>query len=188
MHGLNIHIQSIEFFNGLFQKNDKVRVSITTIPEETKQAFIIDAKKMREIHHFFTVNITDKTRKIIFVFRKKSFIQNDPIVASTIIHSDLFPKIGSDKTNTEMKIINIYEPLHSLKDANKQDMKDQRKVYGQMYVQFSLTDEFPDQNYNTKYQTSNSKTTKSFNQNKYAKMDEYNNDENQNIPKFIDNF
>lgn len=188
MHGLNIHLQALEFFNDLFQKNDKVRVSITTIPEDNKQAFIIDAKKMREVHHFFTVNITDKTKKIIFVFRKKSFIHNDPIVASTIIHSDMFPKEGDDKTNTEMKIVNIYEPLHSLRDSTSHFVKEQRKVFGQMYIQFSLTEEFPDQNYNTKYQTSKSKPTKSFNQNKYAKMDTYLNDENQNIPMFIDNY
>lgn len=185
MHGLNIHLQSLEFLNRIFQKNDKVRVSITTIPEDNKQAFIIDAKKMSNIHHFFTVNITPQTRKIVFVFRKKSFIQNDPIVASTIIHSDLFPKEGDYKTNTEMKIINIYEPLHGMREPHGPS-KNERKVFGRMYIQFSLTNEFPDQNYNTKYQTS--KSTRSHNQNKYAQMDSYLNDENQNAIMFVDNY
>ncbi|KAK8889100.1 hypothetical protein M9Y10_033844 [Tritrichomonas musculus] len=182
MQGLNIHLQSIELGN-LLQKNDKLRVSITTLPEGNKQAFIIDAKKLSNIHHFFTVNITDKTRKIIFVFRKKSFIQNDPIIASTIVHANLFPNLQDDKLNTEMKAINILEPLHGARDADNFNPQ-QRKVIGHMYIQMSLTNEFPDQNYNTRYQYSQTK-----NKNSYAKMDSYSNvDENQNNILFIDNY
>lgn len=130
MYGLNIHFQSFKLNPALVQKNDKIRVSITTVPELNKDAFVVDYKMMDHVHHFFTVNITEETKKIIFVFRKKSFFHNDPIIASTIIHSDAFPK-ENDSNNLEVKTVNILEPVVS----GKKD----RQTLGQMNIQFSVT-------------------------------------------------
>ena len=97
-----------------------------------KEAFIKKAKQMLYVHHFFTVNISDKMDKIIFVFRKKG-IFDSPIIASATISSKEFQL--SKQSNTEMKTFNIYEPL--------QNGHKTRRVYGEMQVQFSITTAFP---------------------------------------------
>ena len=130
MYGLNIDLQSFKLNPNLIKENNKVRVSITTFPEENKQAVIIDAKKMNYIHHFFKENITNETKKIMFVFRKKSFINNDPIIASSMIDSKNLP-LPCNKNNTEIKTIYLYEPL---RNGNKN-----RRILGEMQVQFTLT-------------------------------------------------
>lgn len=185
MFGLNIHLQSFHLNYNLIGPSDKVRVSITTIPEDSKQAFIIEGKKMNNVHHFFTINISKRTERIIFVFRKKSFFQNDPIIASTIIHSNEFPKSKDDTTNTQLKNLAIYEPLSKLHDRKDQFKSANRKIVGQMEIQFSLEDAFPIANYDTQYQTS-----KSLNGQKNSKITHSINNENQiqnNDIVFIDN-
>lgn len=140
MYGLNIYLQSFQLKNNLFNKTDKIRVSITTMPDENKEHFVIEAKKINNIHHFFNVNISKNTTKIIFVFRKKNYLQNDPIIASTIVSINQLPKSATDSSNTEMKNINIYEPLQNNKNfcfANQS-----RRVFGQMQIQFTPTDSF----------------------------------------------
>ena len=81
MIGLNIHLKSFKLNPSIINENEKVRVSITTLPDQNKEAFVIEAKQMFCVHHFFTVNVSDKTEKIVFVFRKKG-IFDDPIIAS----------------------------------------------------------------------------------------------------------
>ena len=85
MYGLNIHLKSFKLNPKLASGNDKIRVSITTLPEKNKEAFVTEARQMNFVHHFFTINVTDQTQKIIFVFRKIEFF-DDPIIASTIVH------------------------------------------------------------------------------------------------------
>lgn len=70
MYGLNIHLESFYLNHNLIQQNDKIRVSITTIPEEHKESFIVDANKINEIHHFFTVNVSKYTKES-FCFQKE---------------------------------------------------------------------------------------------------------------------
>ena len=60
----------------------QIRVSITTLPGEQKQAFSFEAKNMKTTRPFFSVKINDKTEKILIVMRKKSFSQKDPIIAT----------------------------------------------------------------------------------------------------------
>lgn len=186
MHGLNIHLQSFHLNNDIIRPNDKICVSITTIPEDSKQAFVVEALKMDNVHHFFTINVNKYTEKIIFVFRKKSFIQNDPIIASTIIHSDNFPKSKDETNNTEIKSINIFEPLSKIHDRKDQVKNANRKIVGQMEIQFSFEDEFPIMNISNKYQTSTS-----IHKNGYSKVKSSYNNENQiqnnNDIIFIDN-
>lgn len=139
MLGLNIHLKSFKLNPGIINGNDKVRVSITTLPEQNKEAFVIEAKQMFCVHHFFTVNITEKTEKIIFVFRKKGFFE-DPIIASKTISSSELPKSNENK-NTEMKTYEIYEPLQN--EQNRRKSNENRRVFGEMKIQFSLTTAFP---------------------------------------------
>ena len=107
MHCLNIHLHSFQLGKDIIQPNDKVRVSITTIPEKNKQAFIIEAKKIDNVHHVFSVNITDQTKKVFFVFRKKSYFQGDPIIASVMIDFKDLPNLLDNSQGTKARFYNF---------------------------------------------------------------------------------
>ncbi|KAK8834768.1 hypothetical protein M9Y10_030511 [Tritrichomonas musculus] len=184
MYGLNIHLKSFKLNPKLASGNDKIRVSITTLPEKNKEAFVTEARQMNFVHHFFTVNITEETERIIFVFRKVGFF-DDPIIASTIIHCNELPT--RNRKNEEMKTIQIYEPIqndnnNNNNNNNHKNNKD-RRIFGEMEIQFSLTTAFPtfkskDKLNNNK--NNNNKQMKTFQgyqkNNSYSKM----NYENQN--------
>ncbi|KAK8876177.1 hypothetical protein M9Y10_006380 [Tritrichomonas musculus] len=136
MQSLNIQIQTIELGKNVVQDNDTIRVSVTTLPGEQKQAFTFEAKKLKTVMPFFSVKIDDKTKKILIVMRKKSFSQKDPIICSTVIEGEELPKKINDDKNTERKTIKLLEPLQQAGKKNKN-----RKTLGEMEVQFSLTQE-----------------------------------------------
>lgn len=149
--GLNLHISSFDLPRNILKETDEVRVSITTIPDENKQAYVIPARKMKDsdITFHFNVNIarndipkeyiTMQTEKIIVVFRKKSFF-SDPIIASTIIPIKELPKDVSQ--TPEQKVINIYVPLNKCENdkVNRNDHSKNRKIIGRMNVQMNLTE------------------------------------------------
>lgn len=181
LYGLDIQLCSFKLDDSLIHHNEKIRVSITTIPEEKKQHFTLNPKKMNDVHHFFTINITKNTKRIVFVFRRKKILKNNPIIASTIIQSAEFPKSTNDLSCKEIKTFSIFEPLSKIKKENPQSMNSffsqrnpngNRKIVGQMNVQFKLTNPFPDQNINDKNKK-NSKKSKG-----YEKMNNENKESN----------
>lgn len=179
VYGLNIHLLAFNLKDNLIHNKEKIRVSITTLPEEKKQHFSINPKDIGHVHHYFTVNVTDKTQKIIFVFRRKNFIQADPIIASTVVKSDQYPKNKDDTSNTDVKTISIFEPLSKIRKENKgkgfeKNINNNRKVVGQMSIQFEVTDPFPEAEFHNKGKSKVKKGHGSVN-NGYAKLD---NDEN----------
>lgn len=133
MHCLNIFLPSFRLSNEIINQNDKVRVSITTIPEKNKQAFIIDAKDMNNSNLQFSVDITDKTKGILFVFRRKNFMLNDPIVCSTVANSSDFPRLTDEHQTTEFKYINLYERSQ---DTNK--ISSDPRIIGEMKIQYTI--------------------------------------------------
>ena len=93
MFPLNIQLQSIEFIDKIVQDCDSIRVSVTTFPDEQKINTSFEVKQIRTTFPSFTVNVSDRTEKILIVFRKKYLVQRDPIIASTVITSDDLPKL-----------------------------------------------------------------------------------------------
>lgn len=167
--GLNINFLSFSFPNVNIKDKDEIIISITTIPEQNNQYYIIQKKEIHYLNHVLAVNITDNTKKIIVVFRKKSFFSKDPIIASTIIHSDDFPKIPHDinpqnleSSTTDIKIMNIYEPFQQKNkpkhEKHSELIEDQcqyqksvndrnnRHIVGEMQVQMFLTVAVTDEN------------------------------------------
>lgn len=162
--GLNLRLLSFELPHNLVKYSDTVRVSITTIPEENKQAFTISARKMKDSNLIFGVNVSipqenlpkdfvsTSTEEIIFVFRKKTFFGGDPIIASTVINAKELPKNLSEPAI--IKTFNIYEPRLKDQDEkhndysksclvyNKPRNNSNRRIVGRMQVQMSLTDPF----------------------------------------------
>lgn len=138
---LVIHILNFSLLNELVDSNDEIRVSVTTLPEEIKQAFVISGQDMDYVHHFFKLNVTPNTKKILFVFRRMGFFNSDSIVASTILYGTDFPKTVSKPSQmyaSDIETINIYEPVHSHSSHSK------RAIVGQMQFQLLLTEPQPD--------------------------------------------
>ncbi|KAK8845867.1 hypothetical protein M9Y10_020793 [Tritrichomonas musculus] len=167
---LNIQMQSFELKEGVVQDNDTIRVSVTTLPGEQKQAYSFEAKNMQTTRPFFSVKINEKTEKILIVMRKKSFSQKDPIIASTVISNKQIPMKFNDIANTEMKTINLLEPLQNSGKKNGN-----RKIIGKFDIQFSLSQVLPSTSGNTMKQASKKKNGKG-----YAKMDSFFDNENDN--------
>lgn len=147
--GLNILLNSFELQYGLVTRNDTIRVSITTLPEEHKQHFEISASKICNCNHLFTVNITNETKKIIFVFRRKDSQLKNPIIASTIINSKHFPKMAqniyqnfSGTKSNEIHKFKIFEPIQK-NQAEKVQKVSNRRMLGEMKVELSLTSPYP---------------------------------------------
>lgn len=184
MYGLNIHLKSFKLNPKLASGNDKIRVSITTLPEKKKEAFVTEARQMNFVHYFFTINVTDQTQKIIFVFRKIEFF-DDPIIASTILHAEDLPT--TNPTNVEMKMIKIFEPIQN-EGNNKQK---RRGIIGEMEIQMSLTTAFPTFE-ESKNNNKQSKKVHKYSNNSNSNNNDYSkvNYENQNRykPIFIDDY
>lgn len=142
MYSLNINLQSFSIQPDLLGPSDDIRVSITVVPDDNKQAFVINVKKISNANHVFTVNITEATKKIIFVFRRKWFSHDDPIIASAIIHSDEFPKQG-DAKNTEIKRFKLLEPLSRAKKYGYPNNFSKRMVFGEMRIQMTPVEALP---------------------------------------------
>ena len=188
MYGLNIHLQSFILNRSLIHSGDKIRVSITSVPDEYKEAFVVDCDKSNNVHHFFTINVTNQTKKIIFVFRKKSFINNDPIIASTIVQIKDLPQSDTDTNNTEVKTIDIYEPIQHMQHSAFAVQN--RPVYGQMRIQFTPTTAFPPSAFKhgqKKRNTGNAEMVTLTNPNKSYGSYGYVSNENQNKQQRYDN-
>lgn len=163
LFGLNLHLLSFRLHPSLYKESDDIRISITTMPEENKQAFIFSARKNKDFDMKFGVNVTipqekipegfisTSTEKIIVVFRRKSYFQGDPIIASTVISAKDFPKNLSEP-EVSMRY-NLYEMPkdHVNNDHNKKNnnnkrssKKNERDIIGQIDVKMSLTDPFRD--------------------------------------------
>lgn len=92
---------------------------------------------MENFDHNFTINISNNTKAILFLFEKKSIFKKNIIIGSNVIEKNNYPNTQEDKKNMEEKTFEIYEPVQNIsKDASIND----RRVFGKMIVQFSLTE------------------------------------------------
>lgn len=190
--GLNIHLLSFKLPEKLIHDSDSVRVSITTFPEKNKQHFSVKGKKINTSNHVFSLNITNKTDKIVMVFRKKNALSENPIIASATIHLKKFDKlpieqITSGAIMTDVKILDIYYPLQKQiqeEQANETVNKQmKRKILGQMEIQLSFSTPYLKTNKEKTNKKENSSLSKKINKNhkqkkngKYEQInDEYGN-------------
>mgnify|MGYP001033567758 FL=1 len=167
---MNIHLLSFTLPKNILKEKDDVRVSITTMPEERKQHFTIESKKIYSVNHVFSINITEKTDKIIIVFRKKTILSENPIIASATLSLNKFKNVPKEQiTNgiltSDVQTLNIYYPLQ--KQMKEEHCKNiERKVLGQMQVQLSFTVPYIEIEKNKKKKISNeNKINKNNNQN-----------------------
>lgn len=145
-NGMNIHLSSFIIPKNIISEKDEIRVSFTTIPEQKKDYFILEGKKMYDTHHVFTLNITNETRKILIVFRKKSIFSNSPIIASTGFLLNDFNNVPKEQItfgmiNTDAKTVHIYYPFQK-QMAEEGASRVERKVLGEMQVQLTFSAPF----------------------------------------------
>lgn len=162
MLALNIQMQSIHLSNAIISENDKVRISITTLPDGQKQAQTMEVKEMSIKQPSFKIEMNEKTEKVIIVFRKVSFFE--PIIASTVIRSDQI-KVFKELCNNEHKKISIFEPIQNKNNNNKVN-KENRKIVGSMEVDFTLYEVFSRLNYHV-----NKEKKQEFNVQSFSKVD-----------------
>ena len=154
--GMKLSILSFDLPINLVKESDDIRVSITTMPEQHKQAFIIPAKKMKNPYLNYKFNIklpseylpkdfiTTGTEKILVIFRKKSYFNSDPIIAFASIPVKEFPKDLSNPI--QMKTINLYKNstcnCNNSKNNNKTEEKNEPKIVGKMNIQMTLRKQY----------------------------------------------
>ena len=137
MTNLNIKIESLVLSNDIIQPNDIIRICVTTLPDDQTQAYNVGFQKIEEDHHQFSFEVSKLTKKLIVIIRKKSHSKKDPIIASTIIHSDKFLKSSDDKSNINTQNILLYEPFP--KDLHNQNsILENRKILGNIDLRFSI--------------------------------------------------
>lgn len=134
MTGISLQFHSFEFTQGVVSPNDTIRISITTLPDEQKQATTFNVNKMHLTTPTFNLKSSDSIKKIIIVFRKKKLALIENIIASTVIKSEDFSKYYDS-----MKRVNIYEPVQRKSQENEQEDKE-RKIVGTMIVQITNID------------------------------------------------
>lgn len=137
MYALNIQFESLQLNKEIISKSDKVCVTVMAFPEHNKSSFVVAAKDMCNLDHTFTINITNQTKAILFLFEKKAFFSNDPIIASNVIEKKDLLKIGDDKQNTEIKTYNILEPIQNISENSPNT---NRRIFGKMIFKVYLTD------------------------------------------------
>ena len=132
MLNLNIRMQSIELESSLISSNDKIRVSLTALPENIKEAQIFEAKKINHVQPSFKIQFKDNTKEILIVFRKKNYLEGDPIIASTVIYTSNISNIFKERNNQDEKKVTLYQINHANGTAN---------VVGHMYINFTVNEE-----------------------------------------------
>lgn len=143
--GLNIHLLSFTLPKSTIKQLDEVRVSITTMPDGVKQHYHLQGRKMGKTNHIFSLNITNQTKRIVMVFRKKVLFSDGPIIASKTIHLSEFQNvpetpINTGSINSEVKTLYLYYPLQKqMEEENTNNKNIERKKLGQMDIQLTFT-------------------------------------------------
>lgn len=146
--GLHLSLLAITVPKSVIRDSDDIRISITTMPDEVKENFSIKGKKVHESSHIFSLNITNITDKIVIVFRKKTFLKDNPIIASTTINLKEFPEFPKEMINegtikSSIKTVNVYYPLQKQmkeeKQKGEQNEHFQRKILGEIRIQMAFS-------------------------------------------------
>lgn len=102
MSVLHLIVKYIRLSDSALRHKDDVRISITSLPGHQKDNFTIPSSKLVLINHEFTLQYDPTDTDILFNFRRKNFINGDPIIGKSIIKLDSIPK--DHQLETEVKI------------------------------------------------------------------------------------
>lgn len=147
VHGLDIHLCSFELDKKIHNRDD-INVSVSIIPDGKIQYFYIDGNNFRNNQHSFTVNITDKTEKIVMLFKKKNVLLDDSYIGYAYIGKNDFQK----SKNSEIQSIPIYNRHlnRRFRKQHKNQNQFDKDISGHINVQFSIMEPFPERKNNGK--------------------------------------
>ena len=166
MLNMKMEMHSIYLSKDILQDNSSIRVSITTLPEEQKQAKIVNVKDLNTGILNFKIQMNNKTEKVVIVFRRHGFLDEHIIASTTLRASEI--KMFKEIIGSEHKQVDIYEPIQG-KNNNQHKFplrKEERRVVGSMEIEFSLIEEFGRQNYSI-----NKEHKAEFKNSSYSKVD-----------------
>lgn len=137
---LNINLYSFDFLSSIINSKDTIRVSITVIPEMAKKSYTFDVNRTDSSVAFFSIKLTEQTKRILIAFQKTGQGKVDKLIASTIFPAEEFYKLLSFEKNTAIQKINVYEAFQQMHKNNlyKKDRISKRKVIGTMVGHFQL--------------------------------------------------
>ena len=148
---LTINLLSFTIPPSVILETDQLRVKAKTFPDGNKQKFDIKAKKMSNCNLIFTLNITDQTEKLLFIFRKKTFLSGNQTIGTSEINISELMGSSPDNNSLGTQTLDIYYPVErQLREqqshgVDRSSIKE--KVIGQMKITISLSESFAtDQN------------------------------------------
>lgn len=99
---LHLIIRYVRFNPGVIKSKDDIRISYTTLPGHQKDNCLISSNKLNIVNYEFTINFDQSVEEVLLNFRKKSYVNGDPIIGKSLFVRGIVP---SDHTlETEFKI------------------------------------------------------------------------------------
>ena len=78
---LNINLYSFDFLSSIINSKDSIRVSITVIPEMAKKSYTFDVNRTDSSVAFFSIKLTEQTKRILIAFQKTGQGKVDKLIA-----------------------------------------------------------------------------------------------------------
>ncbi|KAK8891079.1 hypothetical protein M9Y10_028284 [Tritrichomonas musculus] len=88
---LHIIVQYVRLKGGIVKPKDELRIGLTSMPNHGKDRITISASNLGQINHEFVLNCSVHTQEILFIVRRKSYINGDPILGGTKMKLSSFP-------------------------------------------------------------------------------------------------
>lgn len=139
---LHLIVKYIRLSDSALRHRDDIRISFTTLPGHQKDNFTIASSKLGLINHEFTLQYDPTDTEILFNYRRKNFINGDPIIGKSMIKMSSIPKDHSLDTE-----VNIYEVIQGQE-------KDQFVQIGQIGIH-AFIDNFSKKKISSYYSTPN---------------------------------
>lgn len=111
---LHIVVKYLRLSDSVLSFKDDIRISITSLPTHQKENFVIPIAKIALINHEFAIQNDPADTEVLFNFRRKNFINGDPIIGKSLLKKNTIP---NDHTfETELKIYEVIQNDYQDKD------------------------------------------------------------------------
>lgn len=147
VQGLDIQLCSFDLNKKIYNVDD-INVSVSIIPDGRIQHFYINGKNFKKEQHSLTVNITDKTEKVVLTFKKHNILLEDSYIGYAIINRNEFIQPKKDSETQQISILKLR--TNKRKGRHNNDVQDGKSIVGHINVQFQLMNTFPERKNNGK--------------------------------------
>lgn len=89
---LYVKVQQVNTGSYKCKPDDKLRINITTMPEQRAEEFIFDYKDCLKVNHVWSFDDScDRITQLLVTLRKKSFLEADPIIGKFALNLTRMP-------------------------------------------------------------------------------------------------